>query len=219
MVRKFRKIGRGGKYDSLVGVEKSEPITSEDDPKIAAEKFDKWQQRTVSGDIDHLENYAKKVLKKAGLPTEFGPFPWPDGREGSCSILDYVDQDEPSPERSATQVVFRAYALRKAMKSGNIENVVYNALRLQSAYCHIFIQHWEYPTRVGEVQLTGIYATDYSKEEKENWISLAKELFLSPSFIKKSQRAIANEVAERLLAKASTVRAHFQKHNIPKKWL
>ncbi|MBL3601850.1 MAG: hypothetical protein JMN25_18645 [gamma proteobacterium endosymbiont of Lamellibrachia anaximandri] len=219
MVKKFRKIGRDGKYDSLIGVEKSEPITSEDDPKIFAERFDELAQRTVFDDIDRLENYAKEILKRAGLPTEFGPFSWPDGREGSCTILDYVDQDEPSPERSATQVVFRAYTLRKAMETGNIETAVYNALRLQSNFSHIILQHWEYPARVGEAQLTGIYETDYSKEEKEDWISLAKELFLSPSFLKKSQRGIANEVAERLFAKASTVRAHFQKHNIPKKWL
>lgn len=208
-----RRLGRDGKHDSLIQHIEDTPDTLTGDDITVENIKAQWKQPPdILEEIDRYEAGARKVLEKAGLPTEHpGRFEYVDnqGRQGVCSLVSYLKRNGRvlEPEWWAAKITEAAADTRKHIEANNTMAAVRSAMLLQQHVGLAVLADLEYATAVGLKQLH--CHTTYSLDDKRAWERLAEKLRHEQPKI--STRETAKQIAARTGHNFESIRAHIKK--------
>ena len=137
-----RKIGRGGKYDSIIGLE----VRS-----ISSKDIDISETLKDIGDnsnpllwIERYETQARKILSDAGLPTEL------ISENGYLTGLPEIKESVLEPVSRAANILHYAHVTRQNIESGEVLDSVYSSMILQEHIDMLIFSGWELHARKGQ---------------------------------------------------------------------
>ena len=197
-VKRFtRKIGRGGRYDSLTTIQ-TESISSGANPQDFQAFMDRYAGE--GDDIERLEAIARDILEGAGLPVSLVC--------GSVLVTELVTGRELTPEWHAAHILFYAHATRQHIEAGDAKMATWTAMRLQDQADQLVIRAIELQTRMGMRLLANASRPKYTPEEKQAWTRMADAI--KAQHPAKSVRNIATIIAQRLGVPAESIRQHLK---------
>lgn len=195
-----RKIGRGGKYDSLIS---SEQRKKAKDLKSALKSVNETRPKGIFSDIELLEERARNVL----------------ALDDDKDLEHYHSQSK--QKECARKVLEHTEVLRCAIKNNDIQLAVSSSLRAAEQAERIILHHWEHPARVGQGALGPAYSL-YG-DSREGWEALARDLFFDPNVEnrarrRKSRKWLAEQVRGATGDGFESIKDYFEEQDIPGKW-
>ena len=209
----YRKLGQGGKYQSLTYIEKSAGAgaltykfvdgvvipPSDDEREAAMTEHLASRAPTIIEQIEHCEQIAREYLTKAGMLAE------------SVDSL-AIKGMELTPQWHAAHVLYNADLCKKHIRGNCAMLAAETAMGLQYHTDYIFISESEYSTLVGMKQLKAVSGTLYTAADKREWERRRKELLQQDGKLNKppSGRSIAKKIADETGHNFESIRSHFK---------
>lgn len=213
-----RRLGRDGKYDSLIQHIEDTPDTLTGDDITVENIKAQWKQPPdILEEIDRYEAGARKVLEKAGLPTEHpGRFEYVDnqGRQGVCSLVSYLKRNGRvlEPEWWAAKITEAAADTRKHIEANNTMAAVRSAMLLQQHVDRTVLGGLEHATSIGFEQLKyGYKSRKYTDQDKAKWVAIADHWWSAHPEL--SLNNVAKRVASETGHKFSSIKPHIAERN------